>query len=222
MNIDKQKDKEEIMRLLEISIEDLYTHDKNLINNCVNERSVAFRLAHYLQKNIDNMSNLGNKYVVDCEYNKHGKAPKHAYSKCKDCIANKKASDNTCLIYVDDEKYKFNKKRNQETNEYRIGEYIQLYEIKMIPDIIVHERTADKNNLLAIELKMKEKHSKPARVLDFAKLSYLVCKKSRTEYKYECGVFIDISKVGYILLEPPFPKYSEYQKEWKYIKVDKK
>jgi hypothetical protein len=58
------------------------------------------------------------------------------------------------------------------------------------PDIIIHERGNDSNNLLCIEIK-KENKSKKRGDKDFSKLKSLT--KQDGKYKYQLGVYINFT-----------------------------
>lgn len=69
----------------------------------------------------------------------------------------------------------------------------------MIPDIIVHERSADgnsygnNNNKIAIEIKTRGERNSDA--IDYAKLSYLTCESA--EYNFELGLHLDFNRTNY-------------------------
>lgn len=74
--------KEQVEALINSALDMLYTKDSYLIDNSlyynetdgihhVGERSIVFRLAHYMQNIMDKNSCFEN-YVLDCEYNRNG------------------------------------------------------------------------------------------------------------------------------------------------------
>lgn len=78
--------KEEIGMLINCALDRLYENDIYLVNNKpflrkkngnhhVGERSIVFRLAHYMQNIMDSIPVFEN-YVLDCEYNRNGEQAK--------------------------------------------------------------------------------------------------------------------------------------------------
>ena len=74
--------KEQVETLIKSALDQLYRKDQYLIDNRpyrretngnhhVGERSIVFRLAHYMQIIMDNSPAFEN-YVLDCEYNRNG------------------------------------------------------------------------------------------------------------------------------------------------------
>lgn len=74
--------KAQVQALLKAALDMLYKHDRYLIDNSpyrverngshhVGERSIVFRLAHYMQ-NIMDKDEIFQNYVLDCEYNRNG------------------------------------------------------------------------------------------------------------------------------------------------------
>lgn len=121
----------------------LFSYDSKFPIIC--ERTLAFRLGHYLQEKFYG-------YNVDCEYNRHADDPK--------CIDGKR-------IY---------------------------------PDIIIHNRGSDSDNLVWIEVK-KGNNLKNA-YLDKRRLKYVT---GNSMYRYEYGFFI-------ALFEDKSKTYIEYYK----------
>ena len=74
--------KEQVEALINSALDQLYKNDSYLVNNepflrekngnhHVGERSIVFRLAHYMQNIMDSTPAFEN-YVLDCEYNRNG------------------------------------------------------------------------------------------------------------------------------------------------------
>lgn len=109
-----------IIEKLERCIEKLKKEDWYLIENNASERSIAHRLAVYLEGEF-------REYNIDCEYNiniEHQSGRKKIY-----------------LLKEEVEKYK---SKNQK---------IEDKEVSIFPDIIVHKRGVNTNNILVIEMK---------------------------------------------------------------------
>lgn len=80
-------------------------------------------------------------------------------------------------------------------SEEKYKSIIDGVKIRIRPDLILHERGTNNNNILAIEFKKQWKNSKKykkGRDGDKRKLCALTDKK--LDYKYQLGVFIDLAK----------------------------
>jgi hypothetical protein len=107
--------------------------DEGERRSSVGERAIAHRLAVHLERQLERggYPNEAVRIVTDCEYNRHRGAVKQ-------------------LDVREDLKRRVIKaKRALRRNPKRIG----WYAFSIFPDIIVHERGVDKNNLLVIEIK---------------------------------------------------------------------
>ncbi|MFZ2969717.1 MAG: hypothetical protein WA063_01065 [Minisyncoccia bacterium] len=71
----KKYSNEEIKNCLFIALDQLFRNDEFLLENEVHERSVAHKLAEYLQLSFPG-------YHVDCEYNRHGISTKKLPREC--------------------------------------------------------------------------------------------------------------------------------------------
>jgi hypothetical protein len=176
-----------LLNYLHRAINLVYRRDIDLIKRDVGERSIAFRLGHYLQSLIlrdEEINKLECK--VDAEYNKNFLDPKTAFGNCFNCTRN-----TNCYIKLDNNEYDFviKKKKYRET----ILSFVERYDEgkNIMPDIILHKRNNNDNNLLVIETKKVTNNNIPERALDLAKLSYLTCKYEGTEYKFKLGCFLD-------------------------------
>lgn len=61
---------------------------------------------------------------------------------------------------------------------------------KIRPDIIIHTRGTDENNLVYIEIKTD--HNRESRTFDYNKIKAMT--KQNSEYKYSLGLFIDFNR----------------------------
>lgn len=146
--------KEKIAKYINDSIDKLYEKDKHLISNRpfnetgrdslhhVGERSIVFRIAHYLANLIENDEELKG-YNLDCEYNRNGKNAKILPS-------------------------------------FRNGTY---------PDIIIHKRGINDENLLVVEVKT---YWNSDTTQDKNKLSEFV--DPNGEYRFRYGISLVIKK----------------------------
>ena len=146
--------REKLNKIINKSLDLLYKKDKYLIDNSpigyttldglhhVGERSIVFRFAYYMQRMIEEDTDLS-VYNFDCEYNRNG--------------VNKK-----------------------ELPSFPDGVY---------PDIIIHNRGNNNNNLLVIEVKTYW-NSDTAK--DEKKIRELMSKSG--EYKFKFGVSLLIGR----------------------------
>ena len=105
--------REEATALINSAIDELLQHDAALLDLDVTERSLSYRLAHYMA-----LSELVRPpLTVDCEYNRHFGDPKRLK------LPPRKALDR------------------------------EIRATTVFPDILVHERNTDANNLVVLELK---------------------------------------------------------------------
>lgn len=121
-----------------VAIEALLLYDGELLDLDAGERTLAARLAGYLQPLFPGLN-------VDVEYNRHGLDPK------------------TLDLPVG----------CPETGEHRV-----------IPDVIVHERRTDDQNLLVIE--MKKRTNPTPRDCDLAKIRGMI-----DQLRYRFGLFLE-------------------------------
>lgn len=148
-----------IIKMLKQSVDLLYENDSYLIEHSVHEQDISHRIAHYFENLLEDYSwYKKSSFNIDVEYNKNFDNPKRAYEKCYNC------SDISC--------YTPPKSVN--------------YQSSCKPDIILHERGSNDNNILVIEIKKCNKECKD----DFAKLSAFTCNAS--DYKYKMGIYINI------------------------------
>lgn len=151
-----------IIELLKQSVDLLYKNDSYLIKHSVHEQDISHRIAYYFENLLNNYSwYKKSSFNVDVEYNKNFDDPKRVYSNCDDC--------GNARCYINQSSY-----------------YIDNYQSPCKPDIILHERGSNDNNILVIEIKKCNNECKE----DFAKLSAFTCNASN--YKYKIGIYINI------------------------------
>lgn len=151
-----------IIELLKQSVDLLYKNDSYLIKHSVHEQDISHRIAYYFENLLNNYSwYKKSSFNVDVEYNKNFDDPKRVYSNCDDC--------GNARCYINQSSY-----------------YIDNYQSPCKPDIILHERGSNDNNILVIEIKKCNNECKE----DFAKLSAFTCNAS--DYKYKIGIYINI------------------------------
>lgn len=203
-NVNIRKENIKLFELVCRAVSILTKKDKDILERNLHERSIVFRLGHYLQYLILN-GDFGvdkNKVVVDAEYNKNIDGVKGVYKSCRYNI-NGCVEYNDCYIKTDKNCYNL-KDNNCKTTLYKFIKETND-EKYMIPDLLIHERMSTKNtnnstyeqedkmenktttNFVAIEVKKKDRNSNE-KALDLAKLTYLTCKVG--EYKYKLGLYL--------------------------------
>lgn len=105
--------RDEVEDLVRYAIDALVENDGVLLEVNVSERSLSYRLAHYISLS----DAIKPPLVVDCEYNRHFGDPKRLR------LPSRTARDR------------------------------ELRATTVFPDIVVHERNADNNNVFVLELK---------------------------------------------------------------------
>lgn len=144
---------------------ELHHHDNHLIKNDGSERSIAHCLAVHLQK-------IFPEYNVDCEYNVNIESPsgKKEIDMLKhELEAFDRNTRNRRSIIIEDETY---------------------YAVSVFPDIIIHKRGRNDENLIIFELK-KSSSNIPYSYDELKLRKYTGELKSSLKYKY--GVFIEIA-----------------------------
>ncbi len=142
----------EIKSLLKKGIKKLIDNDLFLLKNDVNERSVAHKLAVYLQEELDEFSKPG-IWNVDCEYNRVGEHSfeGHDYSKklqldpldsdqeanvFPDIVVHKRGKDSLLVIEMK------KKGGNIKGDIKKLGAFIKQLEYRFGAQIIIGRRTA--------------------------------------------------------------------------------
>ena len=128
---------QEIKVRLEKALDSLYVKDWYLLKNKVHERSITHKLAEYLQ-------HLFPEYEVDCEYDFDIENPNGHFKKQFSQIVSTEIKNN----------YSNNiNKINEVTTDNDILSFIQTLQKNFFPDIIIHKRGTNTQNLLIIEAK---------------------------------------------------------------------
>lgn len=157
--------KEQVEALIKSALDQLYMKDQYLIDNRpyrketngnhhVGERSIVFRLAHYMQNIMDSTPAFEN-YVLDCEYNRNGvhakvlpSFPRGVYP---DVIIHNRGNNDNNLLIMEVKTY-WNTNNTQDVKKIRefldiSGEYHFSYGISLI---IKKHRKDVQVNLLSI------------------------------------------------------------------------
>ncbi|OPX45118.1 hypothetical protein CLHUN_10050 [Ruminiclostridium hungatei] len=144
----------QIKRRINIAIDTLRVNDNYLLINDVNERSIAHKLAVYMEQT------FGRDYDIDCEYNRNSGDIK----KIKMLVAKWVELYNPSVIIEDDMLSGI------------------LVEKTVFPDIIVHKRGNPDENLLVIEV--KKSTSSVNVDFDIEKLKCYTEPGNKLNYKY--------------------------------------
>lgn len=154
-----------IERRVNSAIEILRIKDFYLLKNNVNERAITHKLAEHLQYVI------GNELDVDCEYNRN--------------IDDDSNSKKIHLL-----KYKLENISGFKDKKFKLAEAFgdEYCELSVFPDIIVHKRGRNTENLLAIEV--KKSTSNISNEYDFLKLKSYTDPTEVNNLRYEYGAFI--------------------------------
>jgi|JI10StandDraft_1071094.scaffolds.fasta_scaffold1172948_2 hypothetical protein len=152
----------EIVSKVVIAIEMLLSNDKFLLENDLSERSVAHKLAEYLQL-------LFLNHNVDCEYNGN-----------VDTLSGKKRIS---ILKSELEQRGLLKVKEAEDIEE------ELADRQVFPDIIIHNRGTNENNLCIIEI--KKSTSKVSIEYDELKLKSYTTENYGNDLKYKIGLFIE-------------------------------
>jgi hypothetical protein len=168
---------QEVAQLVSESLDELFSKDLFLLENDVSERAITHKLAEHLQACFKHLN-------VDCEYNRN--------------IELGEFSAKRLHMVVDDRREKFGSRRIVDATEDDLEE---LKAYSTFPDIIIHRRGSNDQNLLVIEA--KKGNSSVGDRIDFAKLSAFTDSTGKDNYCYLYGVFI---KFATRLANPPRPE----------------
>jgi hypothetical protein len=157
---------EEIISLVEDSIQQLYAQDPWLLENDLNERSISHKLAEYLQMRIEG-------YQVDCEYN--------------GAIGDQNSKKKIHLLADDLRAHGL----LRETDDVHLEE--NFVERAVFPDIIIHTRGNNSDNVCVIEI--KKSTSKVSSNFDRLKLEAYTSKELGNALCYRLGIFL-VFEVG--------------------------
>lgn len=93
--------KELLRKLIEKSLEELYSNDADLIIRRVAERDIVYRFAHYFENNMSKTDLV--RYNVDCEYNRDGYGIKQINGSCiyPDFIIHKRGTNEDNLLVIE-------------------------------------------------------------------------------------------------------------------------
>ena len=153
---------QEIKSLVNKALDKLLGNDKYLLNGNVNEMSISHKLATYL-------SELFPDYHVDCEYNKNIQSQ----------------TGNKTIHILRDEAMKFDLLKNDIPNTEFIEKFVK-------PDIIIHKRGSNENNLLVIEMKKNTSNDR-SKEYDRLKLRSFISNDNGNELHFSYGLFIIFS-----------------------------
>jgi len=134
------------------------------------ERAIAYRLAFYLESELRRVGIVedGGRIAVDCEYNRHIGATKSLAADAADEIARIVRKARKRELEADDDGF---------------------YVFSVAPDIVVHQRFSDADNLLVVELK---KRSNPE-TEDYDRLKLALFTEEPTDhrgYGYSLGAWL--------------------------------
>lgn len=147
---DKTPTREQVESLVSSALDILYKQDSYLIDNRpyrretnenhhVGERSIVFRLAHYMQ-NIMDKDEIFKNYVLDCEYNRNGihakTLPSFPNGVYPDVIIHNRGNNDNNLLIMEVKTY-WNRDNNQDLCKIRefvveSGEYHFSFGVSLI------------------------------------------------------------------------------------------
>jgi hypothetical protein len=159
-DVPKVYEKEEIEYKIKIALGILFKNDSFLLEKDVNERSISHKLAEYLQEQFPD-------YDVDCEYNWQTDDFEERSHKKQVVFT----SEEEALFYP-----KTDKERIKDNNAHTV-----------YPDIIVHKRGHNQNNLMIVEIKKSSNSDEKAKEKDKLKLE-----KYKEKFSYSYTLFLDI------------------------------
>ncbi len=163
--LDKCLEKSKFVRKSDFmkALSEFILKERFLLENDINERSLTHKLAEYLQKHFPD-------YNVDCEYNRMTKNEEQT----KKILYG--------LLTKIDEKTDFDIKDIKPTME-------DKKQTTVYPDITIHRRISDRNNMLVIEVKKTANVSKERKDFDFQKLTAFT-----KELKYRFGLYLEFDE----------------------------
>lgn len=159
---------DKLRNVIQRAFEKLLENDSFLLENDLHERTISHWFAVYLNDEIQD-SFPKEKYNVDCEYNRD--------------VTRKDGNAKKVLLLKDDINKEFQKTSSKALEYFAEG--------SVYPDIIVHKRGSNANNLLVIEI--KKSNSRVDSNFDKHKLKAYTRKDFEEDVlKYEYGVFLEI------------------------------
>ena len=158
-----------IEKIVKDSLNMLFENDKVLIENDVNERSITHRLALYIENYLsDSCTEEMKGLSVDCEYNRNWDLEPYSPKK----------------LSWDSEELK------DLIDEFDLSPG-KVLEFSCYPDIIVHQRGKNENNILVVEVKKQSSKLKDEKY-DLCKVKAFTEESENNKYKYQFGVFIKL------------------------------
>lgn len=151
----------EVLQIVNDSIDRLFRDDISLLINNVSERSITHKLAEHMQSHFPNLN-------VDCEYNRNIEIKPNSPKYLNMIVHSRREQLGECLA--------------RDVSEEALKAY------STFPDIIVHRREHNDQNILVIEV--KKTTSDVADDYDFEKLCGFTGNQNENNYRYEHGVFI--------------------------------
>lgn len=161
----------DIIKKVELAIYILFTNDFWLLQNDLSEKSITHKLAEYLQ-------HLFLNYNVDCEYNGNIERGKNGRKR---------------INVLKQELFKKGLLKEKENNEID-SDYTDR---QVFPDIIIHERGTNKNNLCIVEV--KKSTSRVPFDYDEIKLQAYTTDYYGNDLKYKIGLFIEFKTATPVL-----------------------
>jgi hypothetical protein len=162
MNLKKENDayprRDIIEQIIQECLATLLGKDSNLLENDVSERAITHKFAEYLQARIPNLD-------VDCEYNRNYELGERVEKRLYILKCDREENIRCGLLGEDD-----------------------LLAISTYPDIIVHRRKTNAENLIVIEV--KKKNSRVSHKHDYDKLIAFTDNSDQNLYHYKYGIFI--------------------------------
>lgn len=149
-----------IIEKVNVSINKLFENDKWLIENDLSEQSISHKLGEYLQTNFM-------EFNVDCEYNGN--------------IDEERGRKRITIIKRELEEKGLLKQTEEELP-------MDLIHRAVFPDIIVHKRGSNENNLCILEI--KKTTNKVPFDYDKIKLKYYTTEYYGNDLKYDLGIFL--------------------------------
>lgn len=157
-----EKSDEDTITLLDEAIEELWEMDRWILINELNERCIAHKLAIYLASRFPD-------YHVDCEYN--GDIENENHNKIVGILRSEILEIGKAL------------------NDNELDNDVEMLMRRVNPDIIIHSRKTNKNNLCVIELKTR--YNPPVEVkFDDLKLKAYTRTKGNYGMDYQFGIYL--------------------------------
>lgn len=171
MRVMPQYTDQELLRNFQRALQRTRREPGNLISRRVGERAVTHRIALHLQA-------LFPQYQVDCEYNRNDSDSKRVNIELDQL--------------TEDHRARLIARRVANGSTQEDAERLTEYEIKPVPDILIHRRLTNRRNLLIAEVKYAEdQRGAEGERYDIAKLRAFT---ARGTYNYQLGVFVVLGR----------------------------